>query len=283
LHRVQWIAATAPSPDDSHGFRYLEDWEGYALSLWGSHPSIKSKITNTSNPDNCTIDVCHTMSMNKIYVMRLAHVHYQHPDLDKALSFLKDFGFIELQRMEGRVYLGGYGIQPYVYVAEQSPDEQRHFLGGYWVVKSAEDLRRAASSPGASTIQESHAPGGGQFVTMKDSNGFVLGFVFGQNLRHEEESAGSLERAETGYAANTAFKKPRKGETRRFRPGPSPIHKLGHYGFVVPQSRYEETLHWYLNIMNLKPTDAVFNPETGKDETCFAHIDLGITFTDHHV
>jgi hypothetical protein len=35
--------------------------------------------------------------------------------------------------------------------------------------------------------------------------------------------------------------------------------------------------------MNLKPTDVVFNPRTGEDETCFNHIDLEEVFTDHHV
>lgn len=52
---------------------------------------------------------------------------------------------------------------------------------------------------------------------------------------------------------------------------------------MVPLSRYEETLQWYPNLFNLKPTDAVFNTETGKDETCFVHIDLGAKYSDHYV
>lgn len=35
--------------------------------------------------------------------------------------------------------------------------------------------------------------------------------------------------------------------------------------------------------MNLVPTNAVFNPKTDKDTTCFMHIDLSITYTDHHI
>jgi len=223
------------------------------------------------------------MSTNKIRVSSLAHVHYQHPDLNQALSFFHDFGMIEEQRLDGKVYLRGYGTQPYIYVAEQSPDGKRHFMGGYWNVESAEDLQRAASHPNASTIQESHAPGGGQHVTIEDINGFIIGFVFGQKLRDDEKKPLSLERADSGQVSNTAVGKPRKGAFRRFEPGPSPVHRLGHYGFMVPKGRYEETLQWYLDLINLKPSDVVFNPETGKDETCFNHIDLGAEYTDHHV
>ena len=35
---------------------------------------------------------------------RLAHVHYQFPDLEKACPFFEDFGFVEVERVEGKVY-----------------------------------------------------------------------------------------------------------------------------------------------------------------------------------
>lgn len=133
---------------------------------------------------------------------------------------------IEEQRLDGRVCLRGYSIQPYVYVAEQSPDGKRHFKGGYWIVESAEDVQRAASHPNASMIQESRAPGGSQFVSIEDQMASPSALVLGQNLRDEEENPSSLERAESERVSNTAVGKPRKGQTRRFRPGPSPIHKL---------------------------------------------------------
>ncbi|KAJ5723805.1 hypothetical protein N7488_001840 [Penicillium malachiteum] len=34
--------------------------------------------------------------------------------------------------------------------------------------------------------------------------------------------------------------------------------------------------------MNLKLTDAVFDPESGNDNTCFLHLDLGPDYADHH-
>lgn len=222
------------------------------------------------------------MTISKVKVIRLAHVVYQHPDLEKALSFLFDFGFVEEHRTANRVYLRGYGIQPFVYVVEQSPDDRRHFIGGYWVVDTFGDLEKAASNPGASTIQDSEAPGGGKVVTVTDPNGFTVGFVHGQKLRESDAVHGHLE-LEHDPLFNTIDNKPRRGVFRRFKQGPSPVHKLGHYGFVVPASKFESTLSWYLSLINLKPSDIVFNPETGKDETIFNHIDLGQTYTDHHV
>lgn len=223
------------------------------------------------------------MATQKVRVIRLAHVTYQHPDLEKALSFLFDFGFVEEHRTPTKVYLRGYGVQPFIYVAEQSPDSKRHFIGGSWVVDKLEDLETAASKPGATSIQDSDAPGGGKTVTVTDPHGFKIEFVHGQKLREMEGSVPTLEQKSEQLPSNTVVQKPRKGAFRRFKQGASPVHKLGHYGFVVPASKYESTFSWYHDLINIKPSDAVFNPQTGKDETVFNHIDLGQEYTDHHV
>ncbi|OQV04930.1 hypothetical protein CLAIMM_09743 [Cladophialophora immunda] len=218
--------------------------------------------------------------MAQVRVTRLAFVHYQHPDLEKALKFFSDFGTVEEQRTPDKVYLRGFGIDPYIYVAEQSPDSKRHFVGGYWVVSSEEDLKKAASQPGASAIYDNDGPGGGKVVTVRDPCGFLVGFVFGQQLRNYDGTTGLLE--QTSPTTNSPFDKPRKGNVRRYRNGPSPVHKLGHYGYVVPRSKFMETLDWYHRLMNLKPTDTVYDPKTLEDETTFNHIDLGDEYTDHH-
>ena len=218
--------------------------------------------------------------MEKIQVLRLAFVYYQHPDLTKALTFLKDFGFVEAQTSANKVFLRGFGIDPYLYVAEQSPDSERHFLGGFWTVSSQEDLKKAAAQPGASSIFNLDGPGAGQAVTLRDPNNFVVGFVFGQE---EREKGGSHDLEQGVTEQNSTALKPRKGDVRRFRNAPCPVHKLGHYGFVVPENKFRETLYWYYSIMNLAPTDTVFDPATGKDQTTFNHIDLGDDYTDHHV
>ena len=49
--------------------------------------------------------------------------------------------------------------------------------------------------------------------------------------------------------------------------------KLGHYGFIVPKSRYRETLDWYLAIMNLKSRPKLcLIRKSGEDENVFSII-----------
>ncbi|MAD87806.1 MAG: hypothetical protein CL912_33010 [Deltaproteobacteria bacterium] len=220
------------------------------------------------------------MSQSRVCVTRLSHVHYQYPNLEKSLSFLSDFGLESKRNDVSRVYLGGYGQDPFLVIAEQSPDSKRHFIGGFWVVDSFEELEKTSQLPSATPIENLDAPGGGKVVRVTDPNGFIVGFVHGQVLKKEVQDV-SLE--VHGESMNTATVKTRRGQTRRFMPGPSPVHKLGHYGYTVPKSKFESTLDWYKTTLNLSPTDSVFDPATGKDETTFCHIDLGSEYTDHHV
>ncbi|KAL1795477.1 hypothetical protein ACET3X_005701 [Alternaria dauci] len=222
------------------------------------------------------------MSTSKIRVLRLAYVHYQHPDLQKAVDFLTDFGLEVARRDNDKVFFRGYGIDPFVNIAEQSPDGKRHYLGGAWVVDSASELQKAARMPGATEIRDIDGPGGGKVVSVHDPNGMFVHFVHGQALR-EAPPEGSVPRHETtNPVPNRALTKPRKGDFRRFTLGPSSVHKVGHYGFAVPKGKFEETRNWYTGHLNLKITDSSFNPESGKDETSFLHIDFGPEYTDHH-
>ena len=224
------------------------------------------------------------MAGPKIRVLRLAHVHYQHPDLASAERFFLDFGFVEAHRENSIVYYRGFGEQPYIYAAEPSPDGKRHFMGGTWVVESEAELARAAHA-GSTSIVTHEGPGGGKIVTIKDPYGMNVSFIHGQTL-HEpdvEQQIDSKLKYDPDIVANTVYEKRRRGKFVRLKAGASKVHKLGHYGFVVEKSRFEEMVTWYTNFINLKPTDAVFNQTTGKDETCFFHMDRGMEYTDHHV
>ena len=97
----------------------------------------------------------------KVRLDRLAYVHYQHPSLSEAHRFLLDFGLLLVEQTNTRNYYKGFGTAPCIYVAEQSPNSQRRFVGGAWVVESYEDLERAAALPCASQIEQSNIPGGG--------------------------------------------------------------------------------------------------------------------------
>ncbi|PNP79737.1 hypothetical protein FNYG_06830 [Fusarium nygamai] len=218
----------------------------------------------------------------KIQVVRLTAVHYQHPDLDRVSTFLRDFGLVEVLREDKRIYFGGYGSDPYLYIAEQSPNARRAFLGGIWAVGSFDDLIKAAAKPNASAIVDAEGPGGGKKVVIIDPNGFPITFIHGQALNHPQGDLATRALDKVAPVANQAMEKPRQGRFLRFSKGPSPVHKLGHYGYIVPKDDFKETYRWYTSLINIVPSDSVYNPETGEDSTCFMHIDLGETFTDHH-
>ncbi|CCT72912.1 related to 2,3-dihydroxybiphenyl-1,2-dioxygenase [Fusarium fujikuroi] len=219
---------------------------------------------------------------DKIKVVRLVAVHYQHPDLESACAFLRDFGMSEVLREDKRIYFGGYGRDPYLYIAEQSPTARRAFLGGTWAVDSLDDLTKAASKSGASAILDAEGPGGGKKVTLNDPNGFPITFIHGQALKEPQDHPATRALDKESPVMNHALEKPRKGRFLRFNKGPSPVHKLGHYGYIVPKDDFIKTREWYQSLFNLVTSDSVFNPETGEDSTSFMHIDLGETFTDHH-
>src|SRR6266498_506242 len=61
------------------------------------------------------------------------------------------------------------------------------------------------------------------------------------------------------------------------------VHKLGHYGLVVPGPQFLPMRDWYTGTFNLAISDSVFSPSTGEDETSFIHVDRGVEFSDHHV
>jgi hypothetical protein len=213
---------------------------------------------------------------SKIRMLRLANIHYQHPDLQKAHEFLVHFGLEVVEKTETRIYYRGYGIDPYCYLAELSPTGKKEFGGGAFVVESYSDLEKASKLPGASSIKIADGPGGGHCVTLKDPNNMSVKLLYGQ-----QETDPSVHLSKFRY--NTAQDKERIGDFHRMKPGPAKVHKLGHYGFMMPEENFEKTRQWYLDTFNMSLTDTVYNAETGQDETSFLHIDLGDTYVDHHV
>lgn len=218
--------------------------------------------------------------MNKIYLERLLYTHYQHPNLEAAQRFFEDFGLSVACKNSEKIYFRGFGDSPYVYIAEQSPDDRRHFIGGGWVVASRSDLLTASKLGNSSPIQQLDAPGGGEFVDIEDPNGINVRLIYGIALRNFENLK---DEAPKTVIFNNWSEKPRKGEFQRFHGGPSKVHKLGHYGLVVDKEKFQMTVSWYLDTFNLLETDSLYDGESGKNMMTFMHIDKGDEFTDHHV
>ena len=169
----------------------------------------------------------------KISLVRIAHVYYTHKDLGKAKEFLLDFGFSVAQATDDKIYFRGYGTEPFLYCATKGAEDG--FGGAGWVVDSIEDLQRATSLPGATPIRDSDAPGGGKQVAFYDPvNNCPFHLVYGQTPVEYTETFPEL-----SYNFPTAKYRP-VNKTQRFKQGPAPIHKLGHFGLSVTD--YKATL-----------------------------------------
>jgi hypothetical protein len=212
-------------------------------------------------------------SKQKISLKRIAHVYYTHKNLDAAHQFLLDFGFSVVQRTEDKIYYRGYGTEPFLYCAMKGNDDI--FGGTAWVVDSMEDLELATSLPSATPIHDSDAPGGGKSVTFYDPvDNFPFHLVYGQTAVEMTETFPEL-----AYNFPTSKHRP-VNKTQRFKKGPAPVHKLGHFGLCV--TNYPKAYEFYTSNFNFKPSELVYAPDTKEDITTFLHLDRGSERIDHH-
>ncbi|KAF4277199.1 hypothetical protein CNMCM8689_004908 [Aspergillus fumigatus] len=217
---------------------------------------------------------CGIKTENQIRLVKLAHMRYQHPDLDAITAFLQDFGMKVVKKTDKEVWYRGYGTDPYVYYACKGP--KKEFLGGTFEVESHQDLERAANLPTGSPIQEMRdAPGGGFMVTVKDPEGFPINLVYGQSPAAPGEYPPKL-------VVNYESDKPRVRHFQRFVPGPAAVHKLGHFGLCV--RNFQDMVTFYTTTFNLVPSDFLYVEKDGnkKNVALFAHIDRGADYVDHH-
>ncbi len=143
------------------------------------------------------------------------------------------------------------------------------------MVDSPEDLELATSLPGATPIHDSDAPGGGKRVTFFEPiNGAPWHLVYGQIPVEMTETFPEL-----AYNFPTSKHRP-VSKTQRFKKGPAPVHKLGHFGFCVTD--YKKAYEFYTANFNFKPSELVYQKDTGEDIMTFLHLNRGSEWVDHH-
>ena len=211
---------------------------------------------------------------SRIQLLKTAFVVYNHADLDKAKEFLIDFGLqVALEKPGEEIYFKGYGTEPYVYVARKA--SKASFGGAAYVVDSPAELEKAQKIPGASEVtQLEEQAGGGQQVTLTDPFGHKVHLIWGWQEKEKEPM--NLQKLLVNYEDE----KPRKGRFQRFKPGPAPVHRWGHYGVTYPEGQYQRIYDWYTQNLSLATSDVVYKGED--PTTCFFHIDRGLEYTDHH-
>ncbi|KAL4982335.1 Glyoxalase/Bleomycin resistance protein/Dihydroxybiphenyl dioxygenase [Aspergillus falconensis] len=228
-----------------------------------------------------------TLDLKPIRLARLAHVYYTHNDLSAASQFRTDFGFQKLTQTVSPTtgqrtiyYCGTTTQQPFVYCAREGPEDA--FSGAAFVVESREDLDYAAKAlPGATGVVDLEAEGvheGGLCLYFPRSRWrydfvCVLDFSFPPLLLLTAPCwlrwTGRLKPMEKHRPGNC---------TQRFKPGPAPVHKLGHFGMCVTD--FARAYEFYTTRFNFKPSDPIHG-EAG-NVTAFLHLDRGRELVGHH-
>lgn len=151
-------------------------------------------------------------------------MRYQHPDLQKIIVFLRDFGLQLIKKTETEAWFSGYGPDQYVYYARQG---EKQYLGGAFEVESRDDLESVLQIPNVRVLSNGieemkDAPGGGYIVSIADPEGFPVNFVFGQERKQPQEMPEKL-------LINYEDEKPRQRKFQRFEPGPAAVHKVSSF------------------------------------------------------
>ncbi|KAK7696817.1 hypothetical protein SLS64_014176 [Diaporthe eres] len=157
-----------------------------------------------------------------------------------------------------RIFYKGYNDQPVSYVSEETDRPLRVFVGGSLEAASQEDLERSAKLPSASPVRDLDFPGGGKVVTIVDPESIPINVVFGYSTVQRVQ----LPKGSDAYnmASDTLVvddEKPRRGRFQRLGKGPSPVHKLGHFGHITADIK--KISEWEQTHFNLRALDVQAN------------------------
>jgi catechol 2,3-dioxygenase-like lactoylglutathione lyase family enzyme len=199
----------------------------------------------------------------------ICFVRFRAPDVDRALSFLSDFGLTVSARSDDAVYLRCAGPTHHVYSLEEGPPE---FAGFGFEAASAQALHTLAGKDGAG-VQESSEPGGGLRTVLTDPDGYRIDVVHGVERLEPLAMRPPL-------TLNYADEKQRINETQRPPVGPAEIKRLGHIGLKV--TNLPRSIDWYADTFGLKTTDMLTAGPHEHEIAAFLRLDRGSEPVDHH-
>jgi hypothetical protein len=200
----------------------------------------------------------------------LAHLIFERPDLRTAEDFLADFGLMVASQAPDVLTMRGTAPTPYCYRVHRAPRER--FVGAGFSVGTRDELERLARIDGATGIERSGHPGGGEVVTLHDPSGFAVEVIHGQAAAEEIPTRDPI-------VFNVGHERTRINATQRPPVEPPEVMRLGHY--VLEVADFQATCAWYTQHLGLLPSDVQLLPD-GSPAVVFMRLDLGSTPTDHH-
>lgn len=201
------------------------------------------------------------------------YVRYQVPDLERAESFLLDFGMLRAGRDARRLCMRGSGGAPCIYEAILGPSAR--FLGAGFRVDERADLERLATLEGSGAVEAvDDMPGGGHRVRMRMADGFEIDAVHGATPAAPIDTRAAI-------TLNTARAKPRANRFVRIERGVAPVTKLGH--FVLHVRDHQAAVAWLRMRFGLIAADYMGPPgDPAQAAGTFLRVDRSAELVDHH-
>jgi hypothetical protein len=207
-----------------------------------------------------------------IRVADLAWLEFVKPDLKRAETFARDFGFVVAARQSDALYLRGSLPGTPAVVIRKSP--RSRFVGPTFKSAEQQDLHRLAQATGTK-VHPLDEPMGGSVVHLTDPSGFAVAVVHvSQELPALPELAPQV--------LNVGTTQSRVNVTQRPVRAPAPVQRLGHVVLQTPH--FIRTLNWYLDTLGMIVSDFQFAP--GRRDLgpvmAFVRCDRGSMPADHH-
>ncbi|GAA2807733.1 VOC family protein [Crossiella cryophila] len=207
-----------------------------------------------------------------VKVLDLAWLVFEKPDLDRAETFARDFGFTVAARTADELRLRGTLAGTDAVVIRRGP--RSRFVGPVFQAAERADLDRLARHAG--TRVRPLGPGrAGRVVDLVDPTGIPVGVVHGADV-------GALLPGQSPLPHNTGGSPLRINAAQRPVREPARVQRLGHVVLQTP--RFLAALDWYLDTLGMIASDFLFLPgqrDLGPTMV-FLRCDRGATAADHH-
>ena len=200
----------------------------------------------------------------------LAYGRLRAPDLDMAEEFLTNFGMVRAERTPTALYMRGTDPAPHIHVTEKG---EPGFVGLAYYAASLDDLKRLASSPGASAVESVDEPGGGKRVRLREPNGYQVEVLYG--VKKLKPISVKRQPLNTG---KDSLK--RAGAVLRLPSGASRVKRIGHGVMAVPDVK--TTVAWFREMLGFIGSDDVYEGSEDNLIGSFNRFNRGSTYVDHH-
>jgi catechol 2,3-dioxygenase-like lactoylglutathione lyase family enzyme len=207
-----------------------------------------------------------------IKVHDIAWLEFEKPDLARAETFSRAFGFGTALRTADELYLRGTDSGAPCVLIRRGP--RSRFVGAAYTAQDHSDVLRLAKATGT-RIRALPESLGGVAVDLVDPSGVTVRVVAGT---HQLET----QPAQTQHQLNFGHELRRVNTTQRPPREPTRVQRLGHV--VMQTTRYREALNWYLDHLGMIVSDFLYYP--GRRDRgpvmSFIRCDRGQTPADHH-